>query len=95
MSFKTNDDDNQDHDQATTNLSHDDTTMFQFATTTTDHGSTLMEHVPHQPFENGHDEFPNHFSNSESLQRISNENQRGAAKGGGEGGEGHHPCTLS
>ena len=73
MSFKTNDDDNQDHDQATTNLSHDDTTMFQFATTTTDHGSTLMEHVPHQPFENGHDEFPYHFSNSESLQRIRQE----------------------
>ena len=65
MSFKTNNDDDDDQDQATSTLAHDGTTMFQFATTTTDHGSTLMEHVPHQPFENSHDEFPNQFSNSE------------------------------
>ena len=73
MSFKTNNDDDQDQDQATTTLSHVGTTMFQFATTTTDHGSTLMEDVQHQPFENGHDEFPDHSSNSESLKRIREE----------------------
>ena len=73
MSFKTNNDDDQHHDQATTTLSDGGTTMFQFATTTTDHGSTLMEHVQHQQFENGHDEFPNHFSNSDSLKRIREE----------------------
>ena len=32
-----------------------------------------MEHVQHQPFENGLDEFPNQFSNSESLKRIREE----------------------
>ena len=32
-----------------------------------------MEHVQHQPFENGLDEFPNHSSNSESLRRIREE----------------------
>ena len=47
--------------------------MFQFAMTTTDHGSPLMEHVQDQPFENGHDEFPNQFSNSETLRRIREE----------------------
>ena len=73
MSFQTNNDDDQDQDQATTTLSHNATTMFQFATTTTDHESPLMEHVQHQPFENGLDEFPNHSSNSESLRRIREE----------------------
>ena len=77
MSFKTNNDPDQDQDQATTTLSHVGTTMFQFATTTTDHGrdhgSTLMEDVQHQPFENGHDEFPDHSSNSESLKRMREE----------------------
>ena len=67
--IQTNDDD-QDQDQATTALAHD---MFQFTTTTTDHGSPLMEHVQHQPFENGLDEFPNHSSNSETLRRIREE----------------------
>ena len=32
-----------------------------------------MGHVQHQPFENGHDEFPNHSSNSETLKRIREE----------------------
>ena len=73
MSFQTNNDQDQHQDQATTTLAHVGTTMFQFATTTTDHGSPLMEHVPHQPFENGLDEFPNHSSNSESLKRIREE----------------------
>ena len=71
MSFKTNDDDD-DQDEATTTLSHDGTTMFQFATTTMEHGSALTEHVQHQPSENVIDEFPNH-SNSESLQKIREE----------------------
>ena len=71
MRFQTNDD--QDQDQATTTLAHVGKTMFQFAMTTTDHGSTLMEHVQDQPFENGHDEFPNQFSNSETLKRIREE----------------------
>ena len=70
MSFKTNNDDDQDQDQATTTLSHVGKTMFL---TTTDHGSPLMEHVQHQPFENGLDEFPNHSSNSESLKRMREE----------------------
>jgi len=61
MSFKTNNDPDQDQDQATTTLSHASTTMFQFAMTTTEHGSTLMEHVQHQQFENGLDEFSNQF----------------------------------
>ena len=73
MSFQTNNDDDQDQDQATTTLAHVGKTMFQFAMTTTDHGSTLMEHVQNQPFENGHDEFPNQFSNSETLKRIREE----------------------
>ena len=73
MSFQTNNNDDQDQDQATTTLSHNGTTMFQFAMTTTEHGSPLMEHVQHQPFENGLDEFPNHSSNSESLKRIKEE----------------------
>ena len=61
MSFKTNDDPDQDQDQATTTLSHAGTTMFQSATTTTEHGSTLMDNVQDQPFENSHDEFTNHI----------------------------------
>ena len=69
MSFQTNDQD-QHLEQATTALAHDGKSMFQYTTTTTDHGSPLMEHVQHQPFENGLDEFPNHSSNSESLRRI-------------------------
>ena len=71
MSCKTNDD--QDQDQATTTLAHDGTTMFQFTTTTTEHGSMPMEHVQHQPFKNGHNEFPNNSSNSESLKRMREE----------------------
>ena len=63
---ETNNDPDQDQNQATTTLPHESTTMLQFATTTTAHGSMLMEHVQHQQFENGHDEFPNHFSNSDS-----------------------------
>lgn len=64
MSFKTNDGD--DHDQATTTLSHVGKTLFQSAMSMTDHGSMLMEHVEHQPFENGYDEFLK-SSNSELL----------------------------
>ena len=75
MSFKTNDDPDQDQDQATNTLPHAGTTMFQFAMTTTDHGSTLMEDVPHQQFENGLDEFPDHSSNSESLKRMREEEE--------------------
>ena len=66
MSFKTNNPD-QDQDQATTTLSHVDTTMSQFTMTTTDHGSALVEHVQHQPFENGHNEFPNEFPTDEAA----------------------------
>ena len=60
--------------QATTTLPHNSTTMSQFTTTATDHGSTggstLTEHVQHQPFENSHDEFPNDSSNSKSHKRV-------------------------
>ena len=37
--------------------------------------------------QNGHDEFPNHFSNSEAVKRIRGAQPIGAATGGG-GGEG-------
>ena len=84
MSFQTNNDDDQDQDQATTTLPHDGTTMFQFATTTTDHGSMLMEHVQHQPFENRHHEFPNQSSNSEGAANgFSFDSGRGGASSAG------------
>ena len=68
MSFKTNK--GEDHNPPTTTLSHVGKTLFQSAMSKTENGSMLMEHVEHQPFENGYDEFPDEFlksSNSELL----------------------------
>ena len=64
MSFKTNE--GEDHDPPTTTLSHVGKTLFQSAMSMTENGSMLMEHVEHQPFENGYDEFLK-SSNSELL----------------------------
>ena len=64
MSFKTNE--GEDHDPPTTTLSHVGKTLFQSAMSMTENGSMLMEHVEHQPFENGYDGFLK-SSNSELL----------------------------